>query len=125
VVKPLAGASRFGIDAVVQTGDFACISCSPPRFSSHPVRGWCRKCPCRTGIIRRRGAARDDHDPAAPFPKICIAPQYIYDELLRAEGFTEIRRVPDPPVDTVARGEVEFHLDPAAWSSLKWMPASR
>jgi NitT/TauT family transport system substrate-binding protein len=48
-------------------------------------------------------------------PNICVAPQYISDELLRAEGFTEIRRVPDPPVDAVGRGDVDFHLDPAAF----------
>ena len=48
-------------------------------------------------------------------PNICVAPQFISDELLRAEGFTEIRRAPDPPVDAVARGEVDFSLDPAAW----------
>jgi NitT/TauT family transport system substrate-binding protein len=48
-------------------------------------------------------------------PNICVAPQYIADELLRAEGFTEVRRVPDPPVDAVARGEVDFQLDTAAW----------
>jgi NitT/TauT family transport system substrate-binding protein len=48
-------------------------------------------------------------------PNICVAPQYIADDLLRAEGFTEVRRVLDPPVDAVARGEVDFQLDPAAW----------
>jgi NitT/TauT family transport system substrate-binding protein len=50
-------------------------------------------------------------------PNICLAPAYISDELLRAEGFTEIRRVQDAPVDAVARGEVDFHLDPAAWGA--------
>jgi NitT/TauT family transport system substrate-binding protein len=48
-------------------------------------------------------------------PNICIAPQYISDELLRAEGFTEIRRVVDPPVDAVARGEIDFESQTAAW----------
>jgi NitT/TauT family transport system substrate-binding protein len=46
---------------------------------------------------------------------ICNAPAYIADELLRAEGFVEIRRVPDPPVGAVGRGEVDFQLDPAAF----------
>jgi NitT/TauT family transport system substrate-binding protein len=47
-------------------------------------------------------------------PNICLAPAYISDELLRAEGFAEIRRVLDPPVGAVARGEVDFQEDPAA-----------
>jgi NitT/TauT family transport system substrate-binding protein len=46
---------------------------------------------------------------------ICVAPQYVSDELLRAEGFTEIRRVVDPPVDAVARGEIDFESQTAAW----------
>ena len=41
---------------------------------------------------------------------ICIAPQYVADELLRAEGFTDVRYVELPPAqtDSVARGEVDF-----------------
>src|SRR6267378_948090 len=43
---------------------------------------------------------------------ICIAPQYIADELLRAEGFTDIRYVFVPQssdrVKAIARGEVDF-----------------
>ena len=30
-------------------------------------------------------------------PAICIAPQFVADELLRAEGFTDIRYVDGPP----------------------------
>ena len=30
-------------------------------------------------------------------PGICVAPQYVVEELLRAEGFTDIRYVPFPP----------------------------
>jgi NitT/TauT family transport system substrate-binding protein len=41
-------------------------------------------------------------------PNICMAPMYISDELLRAEGFTDIRSVPDAPLDAVARGEMDF-----------------
>jgi NitT/TauT family transport system substrate-binding protein len=47
-------------------------------------------------------------------PAICVAPQHIAQELLRAEGFTDIRYM-DTPVnavqDTIARGEVDFGLD--------------
>src|SRR5438132_10827003 len=43
---------------------------------------------------------------------ICIAPQYVADELLRAEGFTDIRHVPtNAGVEaalSLARGEVDF-----------------
>src|SRR6266481_10036193 len=41
----------------------------------------------------------------------CLAPQYIAEELLRAEGFTDIRYVDTPPDaigQTIGRGEVDF-----------------
>ena len=45
---------------------------------------------------------------------ICGAPQYIGEELLRAEGFTDIRYVPRLPgidqADRIARGDVDFGL---------------
>jgi len=49
---------------------------------------------------------------------ICIAPQYVAEELLRAEGFTEVRyvlteRVEGQP-DAVASGQVDFTLNFAA-----------
>lgn len=47
-------------------------------------------------------------------PSICLAPGYIADDLLRAEGFTDIRYVPSPPFDAVARGELDFTLNTAA-----------
>src|SRR6516164_6930509 len=43
---------------------------------------------------------------------ICIAPQYVADELLRAEGFTDIHYVATdagiPAAHALARGEVDF-----------------
>jgi len=49
---------------------------------------------------------------------ICIAPQYVADELLRAEGFTEIRYVDVPEtttrVEAIARGAVDFSANIAA-----------
>src|SRR5437868_3672924 len=43
---------------------------------------------------------------------ICISPQYVADELLRGEGFTDIRYVPTEPGATaalaLARGEIDF-----------------
>jgi NitT/TauT family transport system substrate-binding protein len=44
-------------------------------------------------------------------PGICLAPQYVAEELLRAEGFTEIRYV-DAPTGTL--GEADFTLAYAA-----------
>jgi NitT/TauT family transport system substrate-binding protein len=43
-------------------------------------------------------------------PSICVAPQDIAEELLRAEGFTDIRYVPtsDTPLESVARGDTDF-----------------
>jgi NitT/TauT family transport system substrate-binding protein len=46
-------------------------------------------------------------------PTICIAPQFVAEELLRAEGFADIRYVdmPAPAVpEAVARGNVDFSL---------------
>jgi NitT/TauT family transport system substrate-binding protein len=46
---------------------------------------------------------------------ICIAPGYVAEELLRAEGFTDIRYVDMPtafaPIEAVARGEIDFNLN--------------
>jgi len=43
---------------------------------------------------------------------VCIAPQYVADELLHAEGFTDIRHLPTeagvPAALSLARGEVDF-----------------
>ena len=48
----------------------------------------------------------------AKIPGICIAPQYVADELLRAEGFTDIRYVATTPgipaALSLAHGEVDF-----------------
>src|SRR3954468_10478960 len=48
-------------------------------------------------------------------PGICIAPAYAADELLRAEGFTDIRYVPveagGQNADMVARGELDFTVN--------------
>src|SRR5499427_3046046 len=48
----------------------------------------------------------------AKIPGICIAPQYVAEDLLRAEGFTDIRYVATTPgipaALSLARGEVDF-----------------
>jgi len=73
------------------------------------------------GVIGSRSSLADEPPPEtttlrlARRPIICIAPEYISEDLLRAEAFTDIRRTPDPPVDAVARGEIDFSLDTAPW----------
>jgi NitT/TauT family transport system substrate-binding protein len=47
-------------------------------------------------------------------PGICIAPQYVAEELLRAEGFTDVRYVdsaPRPAFQAVGRGEADFVMN--------------
>jgi NitT/TauT family transport system substrate-binding protein len=45
---------------------------------------------------------------------ICLAPVYIAEDLLRAEGLTDIRYAPSPPA-TVGRGEIDFDFQFGAW----------
>jgi NitT/TauT family transport system substrate-binding protein len=47
------------------------------------------------------------------YASICVAPQYVADKLLRAEGFTEIRYVTTVaesgiPIESLVRGEIDF-----------------
>jgi NitT/TauT family transport system substrate-binding protein len=49
-------------------------------------------------------------------PGICVAPQYIAEELLRAEGFTDVRYVEEPASATepLAHGKVDFDTNYAS-----------
>jgi NitT/TauT family transport system substrate-binding protein len=73
------------------------------------------------GVFGARGSLADEGPPEVTTlrlphdPGICIAPLYIASDLLRAEGFTEIRYVP-PPNYSLARGEVDFDLQTSAWA---------
>src|SRR3974390_1571155 len=70
------------------------------------------------GIMSASPSAAEEGPPEtttvrlAKIAGICIAPQYVADELLRAEGFTDIRFVATdagiPAALSVARGEVDF-----------------
>jgi NitT/TauT family transport system substrate-binding protein len=57
-------------------------------------------------------------------PSICVAPWYIAEDLLRAEGFTDVRYVPvqaGPPEDQmIARGEIDFSLYLPATLVFRW-----
>lgn len=47
-------------------------------------------------------------------PAICFAPQYLAEELLRLEGFTDVKYVKiaaEFPTDFLARGEADFAMD--------------
>jgi NitT/TauT family transport system substrate-binding protein len=53
-------------------------------------------------------------------PGVCLAPLYIAEDLLRAEGFTDIRYVAPPgysPEDSVSRGVVDFDLLTPIWAA--------
>jgi NitT/TauT family transport system substrate-binding protein len=49
------------------------------------------------------------------YPNICTAPADIAADLLRAEGFTDVRYIRKLPVDAVARGDIDFDFETAAW----------
>jgi NitT/TauT family transport system substrate-binding protein len=73
------------------------------------------------GMLGARGSLADEGPPETTtlrlrrIPAICVAPGYIADALLRAEGFSDISYIPDTSVDGVARGEIDFDLETAAW----------
>ena len=51
---------------------------------------------------------------------ICYAPEYVAEELLRDEGFTDIRYVDVPPPEisaAIARGKVDFGMNYALASA--------
>jgi NitT/TauT family transport system substrate-binding protein len=71
------------------------------------------------GVLGTRGALADDGPPEVTtirlvkFPSICVAPYYVAEELLHAEGFTDVRYVAVPlpaDVEALARGDVDFNI---------------
>ena len=76
------------------------------------------------GVLGARGSLADEGPPETTtirlvkIPGICIAPQYVAEELLRAEGFTEVRYVAvgsgPSRRQMIARGEIDFGLNFAA-----------
>src|SRR5688572_17363530 len=73
------------------------------------------------GVLGARKSLADEGPPEtttirlSQYFGICGAPVFLADELLRAEGFTEIRRTPNLPLDAVAHGDVDFEFDSAPW----------
>ena len=70
------------------------------------------------GLLGARGSLADEGPPETTTLRlqrgftICLAPGQIAEELLRAEGFTDISYV---DAETVARGEADFAFQTAAW----------
>ena len=73
------------------------------------------------GIFGSRRSLADEGPPETItirlswYPNICLAPGFISKDLLRAEGFTDVRYVRNTSADSVARGETDFDFDTAAW----------
>jgi NitT/TauT family transport system substrate-binding protein len=71
------------------------------------------------GVLGPRAALADEAPPEvttvrlSKIPGICIAPQYAAEELLRAEGFTDVRYVASEAGTSqkIASGEVDFTLN--------------
>src|SRR5687768_10925941 len=72
------------------------------------------------GVLGARGALADEGPPETTTirlrrdPAICVAPWYIAEDLLRAEGFTDIRYVPAQVgpelMQMIGRGDLDFAL---------------
>ena len=70
------------------------------------------------GVLGARRSLADEPPPETTTLRlqrgasICLAPGQIAEQLLRAEGFTDIRYI---DVETVAGGEIDFAFQTAAW----------
>jgi NitT/TauT family transport system substrate-binding protein len=72
------------------------------------------------GVLGTRGLLADAPPPETNTirlrrdPAICVAPWYIAEDLLHAEGFTDVRYVPTQQgietVQMIARGQIDFVL---------------
>jgi NitT/TauT family transport system substrate-binding protein len=81
-------------------------------------------------IIGARASLADEGPPETTTirlrrdPSICVAPWYIAEDVLRAEGFTDIRYVPvqagAPEDQMIARGEIDFSLYLPATLVFRW-----
>jgi NitT/TauT family transport system substrate-binding protein len=70
----------------------------------------------RAGIARGRSAAGDNHDPVPQKLGHLRRPRYLAGDLLRAEGFTDVQYITGLPFDAVARGQLDFEINTAAWA---------
>jgi NitT/TauT family transport system substrate-binding protein len=82
------------------------------------------------GVLGVRPALTDEGPPEVTTirlrrdPSICVAPWYLAEDLLRGEGFTEVRYVSvqdGPPEDQmIVRGEIDFSLYLPATLMFRW-----
>jgi len=68
---------------------------------------------CSPGTLAAEGPLETTSVNLPKIPSICVAPQDIAEELLRAEGFTDIRYVPtgNSALESVARGDTDFAVN--------------
>jgi NitT/TauT family transport system substrate-binding protein len=74
------------------------------------------------GVLRARESFAEEGPPETTTIRLgywpgyaCLTPHSIAEDLLRAEGFTDVRFVPPSDVNSVARGTFDFDLDSAPW----------
>jgi NitT/TauT family transport system substrate-binding protein len=73
------------------------------------------------GVLGPRSSLADEGPPEVTTlrlgydPNMCGAPEYIADDLLRAEGFTDIHHVTPKQRSPVAGGELDFDFESAAF----------
>ena len=72
------------------------------------------------GVLGARRSLADEGPPETTTIRLgywptytCVTPESISEELLRAEGFTDVRFVPPSDVNSVAGGEIDFDLGTA------------
>jgi NitT/TauT family transport system substrate-binding protein len=86
------------------------------------------------GVLGSRGVLAEEGPPETttvrlPFnSNLCVAPQYVADDLLRAEGFTDIRYVPSSGGLTepqmAGSGEIDFGITTAAVLPFQMVPVT-
>jgi NitT/TauT family transport system substrate-binding protein len=74
------------------------------------------------GVLGPRGALAGEGPPEVTTIRlrkssaVCVAPRYLAGELLRGEGFTDVRHITGLPFDAVASGDLDFEINTASWA---------
>jgi NitT/TauT family transport system substrate-binding protein len=77
-------------------GGSSCHTCRPDAASCWTRSNWRREHRRRAADACRGGRPRNDRGPPGPRSRYLLAPTLACEQLLRAEGFTDIRYVPGP-----------------------------
>jgi NitT/TauT family transport system substrate-binding protein len=74
------------------------------------------------GVLGTRASLADDGPPEITTIRLsylpayaCVTPHSLAEDLLRAEGFTDVPYMPQSHDHGVARGEIDFDVNTAAW----------